>query len=69
MPAMQCHCTRDGERAAVCVGFARVVGFDSVGLRIAAAVGRYHPDEIEVNEPLHTLESVIRTHGGFPDET
>lgn len=61
--AMQCHSTPDGERAEVCVGFAMVVGFDCVGLRIAAMAGRYDPDRVEADETLHTLAPVCATHG------
>lgn len=61
-PAMQCHSTPDGEQAQVCVGFARVVGFDCVGLRFAAILGRYDPETVAADEPLHTLESVIAIH-------
>jgi hypothetical protein len=65
-PAMQCHSTPDGEHAQVCVGFALVVGFDSMGLRLAALQGLYDPDTVAADEDLHTLASVLRTHGEAP---
>lgn len=64
--AMQCHCTPNGADAQVCVGFALQVGFDCASLRLAALVGKYDPAQVETDEPLHTLEGVIRTHGGHP---
>lgn len=61
---MQCHCTPDGPEARVCVGFALVVGFDSVPLRFAAVLKRYSPEEHEAtSEPLHTPASLVRFHG------
>lgn len=65
LPAMQCHITPDGERAEVCVGFALQIGFESVGLRIAHLVGRYDPDQVDTDEELHDLESLLLTHGTF----
>lgn len=65
-PAMQCHCTPDGKGAEVCVGFALVVGFRSPALRFARVTGRYDPDAVGTDEPLHTLTSVLRIHGGKP---
>ena len=64
--AMQCHCTPDGADAQVCVGFALVVGFRSLGLRLAAVFGRYDPATVETDAPLHSLASVLRAHGGRP---
>jgi hypothetical protein len=63
--AMQCHNTPDGPQAQVCVGFAVRVGFDSVGLRLAALTGRYDPatvtaDDVELWESVADL---FHVHG------
>ena len=60
---MQCHCTPDDDRAAVCVGFALQVGHDSIGYRFAVLVGAVDPDVLETDAELHTLQSLITTHG------
>jgi hypothetical protein len=62
---MQCHCSPD-TRPQVCVGFALQVGIDSVACRLAACFGLFDPERMETDEELHTLESVIRKHGGRP---
>lgn len=65
-PAMQCHCTPDDNRAQACVGFALAVGFDCVGLRMAAMAGHYDPEQVATDAPLHSLRSLLFTHGGLP---
>lgn len=64
--AMQCHCTPDGDRAEVCVGFALQVGFDAPSLRLAAMCGRYDPAAVEADpdDPFLSLAALIRKHGG-----
>ena len=62
---MQCHCSSD-RRPEVCVGFALQVGRDSIACRLAASIGLFDPERMETDEELHTLESVIRQHGGHP---
>lgn len=63
--AMQCHSTPDGECAQVCVGFAVRVGFNSVGLRLAAMLGRYDPDTVtsEGVELWASPADLFRVHG------
>lgn len=60
---MQCHCTPDDSRAAVCVGFALQVGPESLGYRCAVLTGTIDPDALETDEELHSLKSLISTHG------
>jgi len=67
LTAMQCHCTPDGAKAEVCVGFALVVGAESVGLRLAVALGLVAIDDLEADAPLHTVSSLLRMHGGRVD--
>jgi hypothetical protein len=62
---MQCHCSADS-MPEVCVGFALQVGRDSAACRLAACLGLFDPERMETDEELHTLESVIRQHGGRP---
>jgi hypothetical protein len=62
---MQCHCSADSNPK-VCVGFALQVGRDSAACRLAACLGLIDPERMETDEELHTLESVIRQHGGHP---
>ncbi len=62
---MQCHCSPDSSPE-VCVGFALQVGRDSVACRLAACLGLFDPELMATDEELHTLESVIRQHGGHP---
>lgn len=66
--AMQCHATPDGGSSKVCVGFALVVGFDCIGLRLAAMTGRYDPEGVDTDEELHTFDSLILTHGTLEPE-
>lgn len=65
MTAMQCHSTPDGPEAQVCVGFAVRVGFNSVGLRVAALCGRYDPDDVSAEGvPLwESAADLFRVHG------
>lgn len=65
MDAMQCHCTPDGPSAQVCVGFAIQVGFDCVGLRLAALLGRYDPETVTAEgiELWPTAEHLFHVHG------
>jgi hypothetical protein len=62
---MQCHCSADS-RPEVCVGFAMQVGRDSAACRLAACLGLFDPERMATDEELHTLDSVIRQHGGHP---
>lgn len=63
--AMQCHCTPDGERAQVCVGFAVQVGFESVGLRIAAMTGGFDPNDVSADgvDLWPSYHDLFRVHG------
>lgn len=61
---MQCHCTPDGERAQVCVGFGLVVGPECLAYRFAVICGRIEHDAMEASCELHSLASLIATHGG-----
>jgi hypothetical protein len=65
-PVMQCHCTPDGERASVCVGFALQVGGGSVSYRLAATLGVIDHESLGTDEDLHTLRTLLQTHGGRP---
>lgn len=69
MVAMQCHATPDAN-ARACVGFAVRVGFTSVGLRLAAAMGVHDQGAIEEDpdDPLLTLEQLLEKHGGVPED-
>ena len=52
-----------------CIGFAAVVGFKAIGLRIAAMMGRYDPRQVDVTGiDLHSLQSVMLTHGTMHPE-
>lgn len=62
---MQCHCTSD-DRPAVCVGFALQVGGDCLSFRFAVIRGLIDPRTLGTDQPLHTLASIIRHHGGRP---
>jgi hypothetical protein len=62
---MQCHCTPD-VHPEICVGFALQVGPESVGYRLAVCFGLLDPDGLLADEELHTLHSLLRTHGGIP---
>lgn len=64
---MQCHCTPD-DKPAACVGFVLQVGRDSVACRLAVLHGVFDPGQMACTEPLHTLESLLRQHGGIPEE-
>jgi hypothetical protein len=66
-PVMQCHCTPDGQRASVCVGFALQVGGDSTSYRFAAITGVIDHDALGTDEELHTLRTLLQTHGGQPE--
>lgn len=59
---MQCHCTAD-RNPGVCVGFALVVGFDSLGLRLAVCAGLVDMDQLDTDEHLLTLDQVVERHG------
>lgn len=60
---MQCHSTRDNDPK-VCVGFVVQVGHESVACRLAVIVGLFDPAGMSVDEELHSLESLLLTHGG-----
>jgi hypothetical protein len=65
VPAMECHAVADH----ACIGFAAVVGFESVGLRLASVMGRFDPAEVDVEGiELHTLRSVLHVHGTMHPE-
>lgn len=62
---MQCHCSRD-DKPEVCVGFVLQVGRRSVSCRWAVMVELFDPNKMSTDEPLHTFESILQTHGGRP---
>lgn len=62
MKVMQCHNTPDDHRAKVCVGFAVRVGGDSVGYRLAGALGLLDPVADDGDELLPSVEAVIERH-------
>jgi len=63
LTAMQCHCTPDTSPE-VCVGFAMQVGWLSPAYRLAVCLGLVEPEGLETDEELHTVESLLLTHGG-----
>jgi hypothetical protein len=64
-PVMQCHCTPDTSPE-ICVGFALQVGGDAMSYRLAVIAGVVDPKQLTTDEPLHTLGSLLRKHGGRP---
>ena len=62
MKVMQCHNTPDDHRAKVCVGFAVRVGGNSVGYRLAGALGLLDPVADDGDELLPSVEAVIERH-------
>ncbi len=63
LPAMQCHSVKEPQ---ACIGFAARVGFRSFGLRLAAAVGVFRMEDIDVaGVKLHTLKSLLKKHGSW----
>lgn len=60
---MQCHCTPD-ESPRACVGYMLQAGMDTIFGRLAVAHGLVDSN-MGCADPLHTLESLIETHGGY----
>jgi hypothetical protein len=58
---MQCHSTPDSAPR-VCVGFAVRVGSDSVGYRLAGAMGLIDEVEADPDDLLEDVEQVIHRH-------
>jgi hypothetical protein len=62
-------CHKSAEDAPfVCAGFAAVIGFDSIGLRLAAAAGRYNPDGLDTSglELYPDFDAMLRANGVEP---
>lgn len=61
LDVMGCHAT---SHRTACVGFALVVGFDSVGLRIAQCIGAVDVRGMHTDEPLWSVDELIERHNG-----
>jgi Family of unknown function (DUF6283) len=58
---MLCHKSKPGEKVNIpCAGYVIVVGYESIGVRIATTLGRLNPEEYKTDEPLYeTFEEMM----------
>lgn len=65
---MLCHKSRPPESQIICAGYAIVIGFESIGLRLAAAQGRFDPGEYSANgiELYSSFDALMKAQGLRP---
>lgn len=63
MTTMLCHKSTK-ERPIICAGWAAVVGFDSIGLRLAAISKRYDPEKLNIEglTLYRSMDEMIRAN-------
>jgi hypothetical protein len=73
MSQMLCHCAGDlppeQARDVICQGWARVIGLDAIGVRLAAMRGAITPAELEdTNRPdlFDSFEEMMEANGVEP---
>ena len=62
---MLCHKSRKSRKKLICAGYAIVLGYDSIGLRLAALNGQFDPNDYDANGiALHpSFEAIMEAQG------
>ena len=62
---MLCHKSRKLKEKRICAGYAIVLGFESIGLRLAAHKGQFDPNDYHANGiALHpSFEAIMKAQG------
>ena len=62
---MLCHKSRKSRKKQICAGYAIVLGYESIGLRLAAISGQFDPNDYDANGiVLHpSFEAIMKAQG------
>jgi len=62
---MLCHKSRKSRKKQICAGYAIVLGYESIGLRLAAFEGQFDPNDYDANGiALHpSFAAIMKAQG------